>query len=92
MSLLDVVMAAGCALLVTSGYPAEESAVSSQSIGMAMHWGDALLQWVGGAAPTLIVLMVLVMSGVPPYAGIVSDLLDLLRLLVGAGRWLISLS
>ena len=64
--------------------------MSWQSIDVAVHRSDALLQWVGGAAPTLIVLMVLVMSGVPPYAGIVSDLLDLLRLLIGAGRWLIS--
>jgi hypothetical protein len=50
---------------------------------MAVHWADALLLWLGGAAPTLIVLMVLVMSGVPPYAGILSDLLNLLRLLIG---------
>jgi len=57
--------------------------VSWQPIRTAVRGGDALLQWLGGAAPTLIVLMVLVMSGVPPYAGIVSDLLKLLRLLIG---------
>jgi hypothetical protein len=57
--------------------------MSWQSIGIAVHWGDALLQWLGAAAPTLIVLMVLLMSSVPPYAGIVSDVLNLLRLLMG---------
>ena len=57
--------------------------MSWQPIRTTVHLGDALLLWLGSAAPTLIVLMVLLMSGVPPYAAMLSDLLNLLRLLIG---------
>jgi hypothetical protein len=56
--------------------------VSLQPIRTAVRGADALLQWLGGAVPTLIVLTVLVMSGVPPYGAVLSDLLNLLRLLI----------
>ena len=47
------------------------------------RFADVFLWSVGGAAPTLMVLVVLVVSGVPPYAGILTDLRGLLRFLMG---------
>jgi hypothetical protein len=47
------------------------------------RFADVLLRSVAGAAPTLMVLVILALSGVPPYAGILSDLRGLLRLLIG---------
>ena len=43
---------------------------------------DVVLFSAGGAAPTLMVLAVLVVAGVRPYAGILSDLRGLLRFLI----------
>lgn len=49
----------------------------------AARFANVLLLSVGGAGPTLVVLAVLVVLGVPPYVGILTDLRGLLSLLIG---------
>jgi len=44
----------------------------------AAHFVETLLLLLKGAAPTLIVLALLVVLGVPPYSGILTDLLSLM--------------
>jgi hypothetical protein len=46
-------------------------------------FGSSMLPWIKGAAPTLMVLVVLVVLRVPPYTAILTDLRGLLRLLIG---------
>jgi hypothetical protein len=45
------------------------------------RFAKLILPWIKGAAPTLMVLGVLVVLQVPPYATILTDLRGLLRLL-----------
>jgi hypothetical protein len=47
------------------------------------RFANFILPWIKGAAPTLMVLVVLAVLHVPPYADILTDLRVLLRLLIG---------
>jgi hypothetical protein len=46
------------------------------------RFANLILPWIKVAAPTLMVLVVLVVLHVPPYADILTDLRGLLRLLI----------
>jgi len=61
----------------------EESVVSRRSVRGAARFAGVLLLWLRGAAPTLVVLLVLVALGVPPYGHILTDLRRLFSLLIG---------
>jgi hypothetical protein len=49
----------------------------------AARFANVLLLSIGGAWPTMVVLAVLAVLGVPPYAGILTDLRGLFSLLIG---------
>jgi hypothetical protein len=57
--------------------------VSRGSVSSAARFAGVLLLSLRGAAPTLVVLVVLASLGVPPYGHILTDLRALLLLLIG---------
>ena len=67
-----------------SGEPHEPqlSTTVMAAIRKISRFANLILPWIKGAAPTLMVLVVLVVLHVPPYADILTDLRGLLRLLI----------